>query len=304
MTPEVPRSLALVAGLPLVLRRRAFQSAWFARRLRHGRQALGLAPVFERTLRVSRAEARRLDEAALFADRLVQLEWLAVLTRSHDALRADMRRVAIPERKLIETLASGAKPVILAPMHMGCFALAFAGMIDALFAGRRMLILRNREDRPNETAAMQRIREVGVDMRFLNVNRKQDFVDAIRFARAGAVIVSFIDLPASYGAPFRTTLFGKPAEIALGIDQLARLTEATVLPLAIASSVAGDTVHAGQPFEVADNSPETRRHIGESVRRHIERSILNAPEQWFMWPRLDEFLSEPVSEPVNWGAVG
>lgn len=300
MTPELPRAQALAAGLPFALRRRGFRALWPARRLRHGRPTLGLAPVFERILRVSRAEARRLDAEALFSDRLVQLEWLSLLTRSHGAIRADIRRVALPERGLIEAIAAGTRPVILAPMHMGCFALAFAAIIDTLFTGRRMLILRNREDRPVETAVMQRIREVGVDMRFLNVNRKQDFLDGIRFARAGAVMVSFIDLPASYGAPFDTTLFGQPARIAMGIDHLARLTEATVLPLAITSTVSGDTVHAGQPFEVADASAETRRRVAEGVRRHIERSILRAPEQWFMWPRLDEFLCEPAT----WGAVG
>lgn len=297
---EVPRSQAMAARLPLPIRRRAFKAVWPARRLRHGRPTLGLAPVFERTLRVSRAEARSLDAEALFSDRLVQLEWLSLLVRSHGAIRADMRRVAMPERRLIESIASGDKPVILAPMHMGCFALAFAAIIDTLFAGRRMLILRNREDRPVETAVMQRIREVGVDMRFLNVNRKQDFLKAIRFAREGAVIVSFIDLPGSYGAPFDTTLFGQPARIAMGIDQLARLTEATVVPLAITSTLAGDTIHVGQPFEVADSHPETRHRVAEGVRRHIERSILRAPEQWFMWPRLEEYLCEPVT----WGAVG
>ncbi len=299
MTDEVPRPQVLAAKLPLPIRRRAFRGVWPARRLVHGRPTLGLAPVLRHTLRLSRAEAERLDAKALFSDRLVQLEWLSLLVRSRRAIRADMRCVTMPEHGTIEAVAAGARPVILAPMHMGCFALGFATIIDSFFPGRRMLILRAREDRPIETAVMRRIGELGVDMRFLNVTQKKTFLEAIRFAREGAVIVSFIDLPGSYGSPIETTLFGQPARIALGIDQLARLTEATVLPLAITSGLGGDTVHAGRAFEVAENSPETRQRVCGIVRRHIEDSILRAPEQWFMWPRLDEFLSEPIS----WGAV-
>ncbi|GJE39615.1 LpxL/LpxP family acyltransferase [Methylobacterium persicinum] len=289
---EIPPSRLLAASLPLPVRRHGFRTVWPARRILRGKATLGLAPVFEGILRLSRAEARRLDAEALFADRLVQLEWLALLRRSHRAIRADMRSVAIPDAGLIASVAAGAKPVLLAPLHMGCFALPFAALIDRFFPGRPMLILRAREDRPVETAVMRRIGELGVDMRFLNVRNRQDFLGAIRFARAGATIVSFIDLPASYGAPFQTTLFGRPVQLALGIDQLARLTEATVLPLAITSSLGGDVIHAGRPFEVADNAPDTRRQVADIVRRHIERSILRAPEQWFMWPRLDEYLHD------------
>ncbi|WFT77435.1 hypothetical protein QA634_19055 [Methylobacterium sp. CB376] len=140
---------------------------------------------------------------------------------------------------------------------------------------------------------MRRISEIGTDMRFLNVRDKQDYIDAVRFARAGAVIVSFVDLPASYGGPVDTTLFGRPARLAMGLDALARLTEATVVPLAVRSRLDGDVVAPGRPFEVAESGPEAKARVTDLVRRHIEASVLAAPEQWFMWQRLGEFLAAP-----------
>ncbi|GJE78206.1 LpxL/LpxP family acyltransferase [Methylorubrum suomiense] len=304
---EVTRKQAFVAGLPLPARRRVLRASWRARRILpgtlQGSGRMGIDTVLERTLRVSRADSLRLDAEAVFSDNLVELEWLALLNRSHDDIRDDLRHVRIPDQGLIERVAASGRPVILAPLHMGCFALPFAGLIHAVFRGRRMLILRAREDHAIDTQVMQRINEAGVEMRFLNVRHKQDFIDAIRFARSGSVIVSFLDLPASYGVAADTTLFGRPARLAMGIDGLARLTEGTVLPLCVTSDVQGDTVHVGQPFEVADNSVETKRRVTEDVRRHIEASVLRAPQQWYMWPRLDEFLSD-APDPVHDRSAG
>lgn len=307
---EISRSDAFVAGLPLRIRRGLLRASWRARRLSRTPPGFGLAPVFESLLRVPRAEAARLDGEAVYADRLQELEWLALLNRPHRDIAADLRRLRVAGRALFERAATGGKPVILAPIHMGCFVLPLAGLIHNTFRGRRMLILRAREDHPLETRVMERINEAGVEMRFLNVRDKQDYIDAIRFARTGSVIVSFLDLPASYGVAADTTLFGRPVRLGLGIDGLARLTEGTVIPLSVTSGVAGDELHASEPFEVADNAPETRRGVVDRVRRHIEASVLRAPEQWAMWPRLDEFLIDdaprsepPTSEPPAQGAA-
>lgn len=281
-----------VAALPLRLRRRALRTLWLAQRVTRRLPARGVAPILRQTLRLPRAEAGRLDAETAFSDDLYGLEWLSLVTRSHADIVADWQSVRFADPELIRRVASSGKPVILAPLHMGCFALPFARLIHDFFRDRRMLILRAREDRAVETRVMHRISEMGMEMRFLNVRDKQDYIDAIRFARTGSVIVSFVDLPASYGGPVETTLFGRPIRLAMGIDSLARLTEAAVLPLSITSDCAGDTVRCGQPFEVADSGPETKARVTNLVRRHIETSVLTAPAQWFMWPRLHEFLHE------------
>jgi KDO2-lipid IV(A) lauroyltransferase len=174
---------------------------------------------------------------------------------------------------------------------MGCFALPFAKIMRDHFSDRPMLILRAREDRPEETEAMRRISEIGVDMRFLNVADKQAYVDGVRFARAGAVIVTFVDLPASYGGAVSETLFGRPAQLAMGLNSLARVIGADVVPIAVNSSVRGDVVKLGRPFECFATGPAEKMRVAGLIRRHIEQSVLAAPEQWHMWARLDEFYN-------------
>ena len=61
-------------------------------------------------------------------------------------------------------------------------------------------------------------------------------------ARGGAVIVTFVDLPAQYGGPTNVDLFGQPATLGIGIDSLARVVGATVAPLCVSSSTRGTSL--------------------------------------------------------------
>ena len=284
---------AAFAGMPLYWRRRAMRAYWRTECLTGRADRFGLRPVFRSVLRLPDEDAARVDREIAYHDLIGAAEWASLLRRSKSQIHRDTDRTTIRDRGLLERLARSRQPVILAPLHMGCFALPFARIMHDHFIDRSMLILRAREDLPQETAAMRRISEIGIDMRFLNVRDKQNYVDAVRFARAGAVIVSFVDLPASYGGPAPVKLFGRDARLAMGIGSLARLTEATVVPLAVRSSMAGDIVDFGRPFQSLESGPDEKARVADLVRRHIETSVLAHPEQWHMWSRFDEFLAPP-----------
>jgi KDO2-lipid IV(A) lauroyltransferase len=219
------------------------------------------------------------------------------LNRGVAQLRHDVARVAFDDEDLLVRLAEWKKPVLFAPLHMGCYALAFTQIMDRFFRGRRMLILRARDDREIETKVMQRVAETGCDMRFLKVADKADYVEAVRFARAGAVIVAFVDLPASYGGPIDVELLGQKATIAMGIDALARVAGATIVPICVSSTIHGDTVHVGRPFETAESGPAERRRVAQTLKRHIETSVAAHPLDWHMWTRFHEYLrDEPLGQ--------
>lgn len=278
------------AAMPLDWRRRALRAYWRTECVTGRASRFGLMPTFRSVLRLSRAEAARLDREVAYHDLVSAAEWATLLRRSRSALHRDAARIAIRDGAVLERLARSRQPIILAPLHMGCFALPFAKIMRDFFVDRSMLILRAREDRPEDTAAMRRISEIGVEMRFLNVRDKKAFADAVKFARDGAVIVNFVDLPASYGGPAAVRLFGRPAQLAMGIGSLARLTEATVVPLAVHSAMRGDVVQLGRPFQSLESGPEEKARVGDLVRRHIETNVLAHPEQWQMWSRFAEFL--------------
>jgi KDO2-lipid IV(A) lauroyltransferase len=247
---------------------------------------------------MSSSEADRLQREVWFQDLIATVGWSTLLQIDRASFERDVEAISIPDEAVISQIARDGKPVMLAPLHMGSFALAFARIMRDHFADRPMLILRARQDRVEETQVMRRISELGIDMRFLNVAEKQTYLDAVRFARQGAVIVCFADLPASYGSPEPVTLFGQRCELALGFASLARVTAATVVPIAVHSSVAGDSVRIGRPFESWKSGPDERTRVAAHIARHIEASVLSQPEQWHMWPRLSEYLAPLDQSPV------
>ena len=280
--------------LPLPLRRRALRLAHglggLAGRARGKGEGTGHAGLFTRILRLPRSEALRLERAAALHDRMTEAEWAALLLRSLPAIRRDLRHVRVEEPATFARLAETGRPVILAPLHMGAYVGGLAHTMLTYFPDRPMLVLRQRDDMPLETAVIERIREVGVEMRFLQVGNRKDFLSAVRFARKGAVIVVFCDLDPSYGAPAAMPIFGLPTRFAFGTDTLARLTDAVVVPWVTEMAMDGDTIRIGTPFEVYGDSAEERARTAGLMRRHIEECLRCRPEQWHLWSLLSDYL--------------
>jgi KDO2-lipid IV(A) lauroyltransferase len=283
-----------LATLPLPYRRRLLRLGWRLSLPFRRDVGFGLEPLLEQRLRVGRAGARQIAVEHDFHDYLQQLEWLASATRPIDALVAETRNVEVSDHHLAQRIADSGQTVILAPMHMGIFPLGVGHMLWRYFNGRRLLVLRAREDHAINNLAMERLKAVAGEIRILNTRDQAEFMDAMRYARQGAVVVSLIDLPRSYGVAAPVSLFGMPSAIALGLDSMARMLKAVVMPMAVHSHVDGDRVILGQPFEVAETNPAARAALADDLARQIEAFVRPAPEQWHMWTRLDEFYLDPA----------
>lgn len=278
-----------LARLPLRWRRPALRLAWRMSLSRRKDVGFGLEPFLEKGLRIGAADARRLAVEHDFHDQLQILEWLASGCRSDAELEQDARFITVNEPGLAERIADSGQSVILAPLHMGIYPVGITYVVWRFFRGRRVLVLRARDDLEENNTAMERLRAVASELMLLNTRNEGDFLEAMRFARKGAVVVSLIDLPHSYGSPADTMLFGQPATIALGLDAMARMLKSIVLPMAVVSRLAGDEVVFGEPFEVWQNAPEERAALARRVGRQIESFVRMAPEQWHMWTRILEF---------------
>ncbi|MCJ8510369.1 hypothetical protein MUU53_21025 [Rhizobium lemnae] len=282
--------LLALASYPLPVRRRLLRIGWRLSLPRRPDAGFGLEPRLERYLRVGSAEARRLSLEHDFHDLLQILEWLASVRRTKQQLVKDADFIRLPDDRMIKQLADGGGNVILASMHMGVFPIAISFVLWKFFRGRRLLILRAREDRLQNNIAMNRLGEIASEIFILNTKNESEFMDAMRFARKGAVVVSMIDLPASYGNPSEVSLFHYPARIAMGLDAMARMLNAVVVPMTTLSSVSGDRILFGQPFEVWQNSEVDRSMLAAALSRQMEQFINLDPPQWHMWTRLDEFF--------------
>jgi KDO2-lipid IV(A) lauroyltransferase len=99
-------------------------------------------------------------------------------------------------------------------------------------------------------------------------------------------------------------MFGLPFRFDFGTDTLARLTGATVVPLATTMEDHGDTVSLGQPFEVRGSAPEERATVAGIMRRHVQAAISSRPEQWHLWPSLADYLPSSATVQDNSPAGG
>jgi len=292
-----------MAMMPLPLRRQVLRAHWRSEIAMRRSFGYGLTDILQRSLRVPRREAQALDREIVFHDRLQDLEWYCAAVRRIAQLEADDRHVRVDSPDLIARLAEEGRPVVLAPLHMGVFSLAVMHLAHHYFRGRRILILRAREDHETDSAAMRRLKEIASEFRFLNVKDRSEFAPAMRFAREGALVICFLDLPAAYGNPADITLFGRPARIALGVDAISRMLEAVVVPMAVRSGLDGDEVLTGEPFEVADGSKAERNAVAARIARCMQRFVHHDPAQWHMWGRLHEFEVEADARGAGVNAV-
>ncbi|AWN34444.1 lysophospholipid acyltransferase family protein [Methylobacterium radiodurans] len=295
--PRIGSLARRIAGLPLRMRRRVLRTTFTLSGLVRGFEKTGHARLFQRLLRQPSREARRLEREVVLHNVQTEAEWLALLVRSIPALKRDTRRIAVSDPAALERAAATGRPVILTPLHMGAYVLSLACLMIRFFPGRPLLVLRQRDDMPLETAVIERIREVGVEMRFHQVTDRMGFLEAVRFARNGAVIVNFCDLDPAYGAPAPMPVLGLETRFAFGTDTLARLTNALVVPLACTMEPEGDLVRVGPTFEVHSSAPEERARVAALVRAHIEASLRARPEQWHLWSALRDYL--PVTDTVT-----
>lgn len=284
----------LLGRMPLAARRRTLRALWRAALPFRPTIGFGLERAIEHYLKVGTKAARRIAREHDYHDNLLAMEWFASIQRSPRQIRRDVRRTRVSDPALVERIAQSGDTVILAPIHMGVFPAGIAYVVGTYFAGRRLLVLRAREDLAENNVAMDRLREIAGEFRILNTRVEADFVDAMRFARKGGVVVSLLDLPETYGLPADTTLFGEPAAIALGLDAMARMLKAVVVPMTVLSHQTRDEIVFGQPFEVSGASTEDRRALARTIGRQIELFVKLAPPQWHMWTRLLEFYPDRV----------
>lgn len=249
-----------------------------------------LEPVVEKHLRIGADQARRFALEHDFQDNLLIMEWFASAHRTLAQMVDDVEGATVSDPALVERLAASGDVVILAPMHMGVFPIGISYVVWKYFSGRRLLVLRARDDLEENNAAMDRLREIAGEFRILNTHKEEEFVDAMRYARKGAVVVSLLDLPKTYGSPAETRLFGERASIALGLDAMARMLKGVVLPMTVRSHLSHDEIILGRPFEVSKTENDNRADLALAVGRQIEDFVLLAPAQWHMWTRVLEFF--------------
>ncbi len=279
-----------LAHAPLRPRRLVVWSLWQARRFGRRPDPFGIASAIAHVLDLPLAAARRIGDRYAFADLLHRMEWLALEHRSIDGLKRDARAVRFDNLAALAAVAAGDRPLLLMPLHTGAGGLALAALIHFHLPGRRVLVLRSDAEGEEVRALLARFAGQGHEIRDLSINDKVGFVEALRWARRRSVIVTFADLPPSYGTPAEIGLFRDRLHLAVGHDGLARALDADVVPVRLRSGLGGDRLTIGTPFHIAESGAEGRRRMVVAIARHLRQALLAAPDQWHMWPRIADYV--------------
>lgn len=253
-----------------------------------------ISSIFSEILNLPGREASSEAKNFEYNDALSLLEWATFNFRTEPQFIRDTYKAVIFNEEPLRRLGQDEnRSIIFAPLHMGAYVLGMTNLIHRNFRGRRVLIVRNHDQNENDTGVLKRVKEMGCELRFMNIKDKASYVDCLRFARSRCIVICFVDLPETYGTAVDVELFRRPARLAMGIDTLARAINAPIVPLGIKSYMTRDEIRVGQPFEVGPPSEAERDRVTALITDHVQRTILETPSQWHMWPRISEYLVEP-----------
>ena len=294
--PLLERAVRAIARLPMrprrLLLRGLFETRMRARRLQPCPRAVA---VIRAVLRVTRHDAARIARQALYHDILFQMEWLALASRSLPGLLRDARHVTTAQEEALAWVAEQ-KCAIIATLHMGPYSLAFAWLLHRYLRGRKVIVVRSKFGDSDERRALDRLTALGVEVEFMSPHAPADFHRLLKEVRAGAVVIALVDLPESYGKSCEVEFLWRTVRIANGISDIAAICGAPILLFRTRTRGGRDHIEVDSVFEVQrDRDGAAREASARRVGEFVSRSLLDAPEQWHMWPRFAEYIPQPGS---------
>ncbi|MFN3388564.1 MAG: hypothetical protein ACK40O_06490 [Allosphingosinicella sp.] len=288
------RALRCIAALPFPVRRRLLRLFFSVAPLVVGRPHPALVDACARTLSLSRKESTRFLFRSLCHDVMFQMEWLALAYRSKAGLIRDTRYISLGQQAEIEWLVNQ-KGAVLATMHFGPYSLGLVWLFHRYFTGRTVVILKTRTDDVDERAAVARLSELGVDLRFVSPDSPDEFFEMVKLVRRGAFAIVMVDLPPSYGRSAPAEALGHTFQFTSGSIDLAALCAVPLVLFRVSSDILRDGIEFVDIFEVARGSERSAEEAQRRVNRFISRTISSRPDQWHMWPRFKEYQALEVT---------
>lgn len=283
------RALRRLAILPFSARRRILRLFFnVAAPLILERPHPALVTACARTLSLSRRESTQFLYRSLLYDALFQMEWLALAYRSKPGLLRDTRYISLDQKLEVEWLANQ-NGAVLATMHFGPYSLGLVWLFHHYFAGRTIVILKTRTDDPDERAAVARLSELGVDLRFASPDAPEQFFDMVKLVRKGAFAIVMVDLPPDYGRSAPVEALGHRLHFTCGAIDLAAICGVPLVLFRARSDIVRDRIEVSDIFEVTRNNERSQQDAQRRVNRFISTTISSCPDQWHMWTRFQEY---------------
>ena len=281
--------LRSIARTPIACRRRILRDAfWMFGPVLLGAPPPGIVTACSRTLCLSRKDSVKFLRRSLMYDLLFQIEWLALAYRSKRGLLSDTRHLSV-DRPAEWTWLTQQKGAILGTMHFGPYSLGLVWLFHHYFAGRTVVIMKTRTNDVHERAAISRLSELGVDLRFASPDSVEESFELVKLVRRGAFAIVMVDLPHGYGRSSVAGTLGHELCFADGAIDLAALCQVPLVLFTTRSDITADRIEVAEICEVRRNNEPSRERAVKKVHRFIADNLSAWPEQWHMWTRFNEY---------------
>jgi lauroyl/myristoyl acyltransferase len=193
-----------------------------------------------------------------------------------------------------QALADTRRPLVLLTIHQGDYLAGLLSVLAHIPIERNIHIIKYAEWSKKEERAYQHFRRFGHELVVHRLSERPA-KRIVRALKRQAVLLTFVDVPRSFGATTPVQMFGLPFQLTSGPLLLARLAGARILPLFSAYSDSNQPlVESGELLRTADFANPTKRapltQLAQQLADQLEANLRRHGTQWEMWPVLADLL--------------
>lgn len=240
-------------------------------------------------LSLPRREASLLSKRCAKMLGLHALEGAAMSIRSDSGLLKDLENCQVTNSGVLEWAADQGG-LILAGFHTGAYSTGLAWMLYRHFRHRTIAIVHSRPLTAHEHRAYARFADFGMIVNLIHTAHNHSYKHIVNALRAGNVVLLFVDLPARYGRSITAEILWRRARLSSSFAELSMRCKVPVLRFDVETTIEGDFIHVGEPFEVSECGAISRQLGVDLMAAELTRILLARPHQWLMWGRLDDYL--------------
>lgn len=191
-------------------------------------------------------------------------------------------------------LADTRRPLVVLTIHQGDYLAGLLSTLQLVPTQRNVHVIKLAEASRKEDAAYAHFRRFGHELIVHRLSERPAKA-IVRALKRQAILLTFVDVPRSFGTTTGVEMFGLPFQLTVGPIAMARLAGADLLPLFSSYNAAQQPIVRASPLIPAyaiqgQARPPSVALLAQQLANAIEINLRHCGEQWEMWPVLQDLL--------------
>ena len=192
------------------------------------------------------------------------------------------------------SLADSRRPLVVLTLHQGDYLAGLLSTLQLVPTQRDIHIIKLAESSKKEDEAYTHFRRFGHKLVVHRLSERPA-KSIVRALKRQAILLTFVDVPRSFGTTINVTMFGLPFQLTAGPIAMARLAGANLLPLFSYYNEEQQCVVRASPLIPAyatqrSAKPPSIQALAQQLAYAIESNLRLHSDQWEMWPVLIDLL--------------